>query len=168
MAISLPSRRELTVLVPLTDRQVEWYKKLLCGLDSDIIETVMRESNISNIADIAVIANEISSGSGGNLITDITNFLPMEIENTESMSEKTKGNKKNKNDTKDNTIPSSSSSIIDNSTSEKGGGDSDWRKLLNLLLQLRKICNHIYLMPDAAPDPYDIGIHIFDMNLVFV
>ena len=27
---------------------------------------------------------------------------------------------------------------------------------MNLLLQLRKICNHTYLMPDAAPEPYEV------------
>ena len=35
--------------------------------------------------------------------------------------------------------------------------DGTWRKLMNLLLQLRKLCNHLYLMPDAAPEPYEIS-----------
>ena len=34
--------------------------------------------------------------------------------------------------------------------------DTDWRKLMNLLLQLRKICNHTYLMPEMAPNPYKV------------
>ena len=34
--------------------------------------------------------------------------------------------------------------------------DTDWRKLMNLLLQLRKICNHTYLMPEMAPHPYEV------------
>lgn len=37
----------------------------------------------------------------------------------------------------------------------KIGQDVDWRKLMNLLLQLRKICNHTYLLPDVAPEPYE-------------
>ena len=128
VAISLPSRRELTVLVPLTKRQVEWYKRLLCGLDSDVIETVMRES--STTAPII----EMDVDFNGSTSTALTAVKP-----------------------KNGKAASSSSS------SEKNlgaSGDSDWRKLMNLLLQLRKICNHIYLMPDAAPEPYDVGEHV--------
>ena len=123
VAISLPSRRELTVLVPLTKRQVEWYKRLLCGLDSDVIETVMRESLVPAVSDIEP-----------NSVVDV---VP-------------KGRGKKNAETESSSLLSSSGSA----------GDSDWRKLMNLLLQLRKICNHIYLMPDAAPDPYDVGEHV--------
>ena len=130
VAISLPSRRELTVLVPLTKRQVEWYKKLLCGLDSDVIETVMRES----IAAPALQA-EIN-GNGAVLV------------------------KSKDSNGKASASSSSSSSSSAGAASSGGSGDSDWRRLMNLLLQLRKICNHIYLMPDAAPDPYDVGEHV--------
>ena len=130
VAISLPSRRELTVLVPLTERQVEWYKRLLCGLDIDVIETVMRES-------VAVAVPVINDSEVTNGVTAI---VP-----------KAKGKKNKDKDT------SSSSSL---SATGGSSGDSDWRKLMNLLLQLRKICNHIYLMPDAAPEPYDVGEHV--------
>lgn len=131
VAISLPSRRELTVLVPLTKRQVEWYKKLLCGLDSDVIETVMRESLNSAPA----IQSE-SNSTGAALV---------------------KAN--NSNGKSSGSYPSSESSSA-SAAGSGGSGDSDWRRLMNLLLQLRKICNHIYLMPDAAPDPYDVGEHV--------
>ena len=30
--------------------------------------------------------------------------------------------------------------------------ENDWRKLMNLLLQLRKVCNHTYLMLDNDPE----------------
>ena len=35
VAIKLPSRREVTILVPLTPKQIGWYKQLLCGLDAE-------------------------------------------------------------------------------------------------------------------------------------
>jgi SWI/SNF-related matrix-associated actin-dependent regulator of chromatin subfamily A member 5 len=136
VAISLPSRRELTVLVPLTSRQVEWYKRLLCGLDSDAIETVMRES--TNALANGVDSMDVGDGSS---ISALTAAIGEQVKAISSLS-----------------APSSSSSS--SSSSSGGSGDNDWRKLMNLLLQLRKICNHIYLMPDAAPDPYDIGEHI--------
>ncbi|KAF9259046.1 hypothetical protein L218DRAFT_908811 [Marasmius fiardii PR-910] len=38
--------------------------------------------------------------------------------------------------------------------------NQQWKKLMNLLLQLRKVCDHPYLLNDAEPDPYQIGEHV--------
>ncbi|KAN0080357.1 P-loop containing nucleoside triphosphate hydrolase protein [Tylopilus felleus] len=40
------------------------------------------------------------------------------------------------------------------------GEANRWRKLMNLLMQLRKVCDHPYMLQDAAPTPYTIGEHI--------
>jgi SWI/SNF-related matrix-associated actin-dependent regulator of chromatin subfamily A member 5 len=53
-------------------------------------------------------------------------------------------------------VPASSSSSGGSSSTPAPVADSDWRKLMNLLLQLRKVCNHTYLFPDIAPDPYKV------------
>jgi SWI/SNF-related matrix-associated actin-dependent regulator of chromatin subfamily A member 5 len=37
---------------------------------------------------------------------------------------------------------------------------SSWQKLMNLLMQLRKVCNHPYQILNAEPDPYELGDHI--------
>ena len=37
-----------------------------------------------------------------------------------------------------------------------------WRRLLNLVLQLRKVCTHAYLIPTAAPDINMIGPHVYE------
>jgi SWI/SNF-related matrix-associated actin-dependent regulator of chromatin subfamily A member 5 len=31
---------------------------------------------------------------------------------------------------------------------------------MNLLIQLRRLCDHPYLLPDCEPDPYYIGEHV--------
>jgi SWI/SNF-related matrix-associated actin-dependent regulator of chromatin subfamily A member 5 len=114
--ISLPSRKEITVIVALTPIQIDWYKHLLCGLDTETIETVMNESNKE------IESNSISRTSSS-----------VEIANSSS---------------------SSSSSDLVTSSSTSSGEPTDWKKLLNLLIQLRKVCNHVYLIPAASPDPY--------------
>ncbi|VDB91569.1 unnamed protein product [Peniophora sp. CBMAI 1063] len=38
--------------------------------------------------------------------------------------------------------------------------DKTWRRLMNLLLQLRKVCNHPYMLPGAQPEPYYLGEHL--------
>ncbi|PCH42878.1 hypothetical protein WOLCODRAFT_90021 [Wolfiporia cocos MD-104 SS10] len=35
-----------------------------------------------------------------------------------------------------------------------------WKKLMNLLMQLRKTCDHPYMLPHAEPEPYSIGEHL--------
>jgi SWI/SNF-related matrix-associated actin-dependent regulator of chromatin subfamily A member 5 len=59
-----------------------------------------------------------------------------------------------------NSLTTSSSSSSNSTMVQNPKGDNEWRKLMNLLLQLRKVCNHIYLMPEAAPDPYEISEEI--------
>ena len=123
--IVLPSRKEITMLVPLTSHQVEVYKQLLCGLDSDTIETVMRESVSHTNAPSSAMSRESSHQT-----------LTAE------------------NDPKKIPKKSSKESLSTMSV------DTDWRKLMNLLLQLRKVCNHTYLLPDLMPDPYEIDEEI--------
>ena len=37
-----------------------------------------------------------------------------------------------------------------------------WQKLMNLLMQLRKACNHPYLFRGAEPEPYILGEHLVE------
>jgi len=112
VAITLPSRKEITLLVPLTSVQIALYKHLLCGDDGVTVASVMSASTPE--ANAASEAAQLDSSSS-----------------TASLKK------------------SSSSSAVSTQ-----GSDTDWRRLMNLLLQLRKICNHVYLMPEVAPDPY--------------
>lgn len=140
VAIKLPSRRELTLLVPLTQQQHELYKQYLCSLDSSTLEVVMREepNNSASRSNFASSANLAGSGSAGDAV--MTTITAVSNGSSSSSSE---------------LVPVASTSSGGNS----GGvaADSDWRKLMNLLLQLRKICNHTYLLPDIAPEPYTVN-----------
>ncbi|KIM89720.1 hypothetical protein PILCRDRAFT_812522 [Piloderma croceum F 1598] len=42
----------------------------------------------------------------------------------------------------------------------ESGQNSQYKKLMNLLMQLRKVCDHPYLLRDAMPEPYQLGEHI--------
>lgn len=43
-----------------------------------------------------------------------------------------------------------------------------WKKLMNLLMQLRKCCNHPYTLPNAAPVPYLLGDHVIHASAKFI
>lgn len=131
VSIKLPSKKEITILVPLTETQKTWYKQLLCGLDEGAIEVVMSVSETDpGTTDIAPPVSKksklVSCGSSSNLSR------------------------------------TASTNSIDSASSNKNQPEMDWRKLMNLLLQLRKVCNHTYLMPDGEPNPYEITDAIVD------
>ncbi|KAF4588526.1 hypothetical protein EYR40_010078 [Pleurotus pulmonarius] len=50
--------------------------------------------------------------------------------------------------------------LLVNQSASKQGGNNKWTKLMNLLLQLRKVCDHPYLLPGAEPEPYYLGEHL--------
>ncbi|KAH8924965.1 hypothetical protein BT69DRAFT_1260872 [Atractiella rhizophila] len=54
------------------------------------------------------------------------------------------------------------------SKTEDGAGENKdanrYKTLMNLLMQLRKVCNHPYTIMHAEPDPYQIGEHIVDVS----
>jgi SWI/SNF-related matrix-associated actin-dependent regulator of chromatin subfamily A member 5 len=45
---------------------------------------------------------------------------------------------------------------------------SDWQKLMNLLMQLRKVCNHPYQIGNAEPEPYESGEHVITASGKFI
>lgn len=121
VAIKLPSRRELTVLVPLTQQQQDLYRQMLCSLDSQTLEIVMRDTTSSSSTDAAAAA-ALLEPSDGRAESPVDPPPPHQ-----------------------------------NVSSSSAGQDTDWRQLMNLLLQLRKVCNHTYLLPDVAPEPYEVN-----------
>lgn len=51
---------------------------------------------------------------------------------------------------------------------DTGVKSSAWQKLMNLLMQLRKVCNHPYQIPNAEPFPYELGDHIIRASGKFI
>ncbi|KAJ3928587.1 MAG: SNF2 family N-terminal domain-containing protein [Lentinula lateritia] len=51
-------------------------------------------------------------------------------------------------------------SLLEDSSNRAGKETKQWTKLMNLLMQLRRVCDHPYLLPKVEPEPYYIGEHI--------
>jgi SWI/SNF-related matrix-associated actin-dependent regulator of chromatin subfamily A member 5 len=56
----------------------------------------------------------------------------------------------------------------ENDQGTDGKKRSDWQKLMNLLMQLRKVCNHPYQLQHAEPDPYETGDHVITASGKFI
>lgn len=123
--------------MPLTKQQHELYKQYLCSLDSSTLEVVMREETPAARSNAQSTNNLLAAGD--TIMTTIT-----AVSNGHSTA-----------------ASSSCAALTDlvpvSAPISGAAADSDWRKLMNLLLQLRKICNHTYLLPDIAPDPYEVN-----------
>jgi SWI/SNF-related matrix-associated actin-dependent regulator of chromatin subfamily A member 5 len=141
VAIKLPSRKEVTLLVSLTEQQNELYRHLLCSLDSNTIEIVMREAD-SHMSRTSSMTDIRKASSLNNLPLLTTNNH--DSSNTLEENSILVGGDNGGNNNKQQVIKATYSN------------DSEWRKLMNILLQLRKICNHSYLLPHVAPDPYQV------------
>ncbi|KAJ3175611.1 hypothetical protein HDU87_006109 [Geranomyces variabilis] len=40
------------------------------------------------------------------------------------------------------------------------GNGADWKRLMNVVMQLRKCCNHPYTLPESEPEPFVSGEHL--------
>lgn len=125
--VRLPNRKELTILVPLTEEQKKLYRQLLCGLGQEVIDAVMH----GEPADASAPADLESDSKEEDVLP--TDPQPHSFSRS-----------------------SSNGNGCGSEPAAPNPSDSEWRLLMNLLLQLRKVCNHTYLMPDIAPEPYQI------------
>ncbi|KAJ3155774.1 hypothetical protein HDU86_004243 [Geranomyces michiganensis] len=41
-----------------------------------------------------------------------------------------------------------------------GGNGADWKRMMNIVMQLRKCCNHPYTLPESEPEPFVSGEHL--------
>ncbi|KAF7869902.1 hypothetical protein EAF04_004686 [Stromatinia cepivora] len=63
------------------------------------------------------------------------------------------------------TNPALKSTSTGNSSDKKR---TTWQSLMNLVIQLRKVCNHPYQFEDAEPDPYFPGQHLIEASGKFI
>jgi SWI/SNF-related matrix-associated actin-dependent regulator of chromatin subfamily A member 5 len=60
------------------------------------------------------------------------------------------------------------SASMDYENAKHSGNKNDYKRLLNLLMQLRKVCNHPYQIPYAEPEPYKTGSHVIHASGKFI
>ncbi|QDS73472.1 hypothetical protein FKW77_009015 [Venturia effusa] len=137
--LNLPTKTEVRLFLPLTPLQRQWYTRLLTKQSETVLEEVFKgatEKEKMAIHD-ATPETELSH-------TSVTPGTPMSMD--------TAG---------DAGVDSSFWQIGAETSGEPAGAKkSEWQRLLNLVMQLRKCCTHPYLIPDAAPNPSFIGDHV--------
>jgi len=143
--LGLPPKREVVLSLPLTPMQKFWYKRLLTRLDKGLLEDLFKGAKEKEEA----------------ALQDERQALMSEEEQLEKVEEGLESGRPEK-------IEDSwkeAKTIMEQSIQAKTTG---WQKLMNLLMQLRKCCNHPYLLPGAAPEPYFSGMHVMLASSKFI
>lgn len=139
--LGLPPKEEILLYVPLTPMQRFWYTRFLTRVDNMMLDQLFRGAKAKEVRALQVQAEEdaqdqqLLQKAQGDL-SDPTAAADDVWAETKEIMEK---------------------AIQDDEADTKS---SEWRKLMNLVMQLRKVCTHPYILPNAAPDPYYLGEHI--------
>ncbi|KDQ15288.1 hypothetical protein BOTBODRAFT_187400 [Botryobasidium botryosum FD-172 SS1] len=127
---SIPPREELTVFIPMSEAQRFWTYRLLTRMEKVDMKKVFGDSYVDG---------GLGSGTGGTVDEGRREVLQMlESQATGAGS------------------PTPSMDGPKGVTAQQ----NQWKKLMNLLMQLRKVCDHPYLLPGAEPANYLIGEHV--------
>ena len=150
--LNLPPKTEVLLYVPLTPMQRFWYMRLLTRADHGLLEELFKGAHTKE-----ALALEQES-------RDMDILKNKDIEELEAM---------------DTTAcePDAraeweeSKEIMRQAIEHENNDDkqtSAWKKLMNILMQLRKCCNHPYILPHAEPDPYYLGEHVIHASAKFI
>lgn len=146
--LNLPPKTEVLLYIPLTPMQRFWYQRLMTRADQGLLEELFKDAQQKEVASLEEEALDQQSWQG------------KDLEQVAAL-EKTGGDAAWK----------ESREIIQQALEQEQQDESKkgaWKKLMNLLMQLRKCCNHPYLLPHAEPSPYYVGDHIMHASGKFI
>ena len=139
--LGLPPKEEVLLYVPLTPMQRFWYTRFLTKADGMMLDELFKGAKAKEVTALKEEAEEDKKQLG------------LLEKAAEEMSDPNASN---------DDVWAESKEIMEQAIqSEQADINSNqWRKLMNLILQLRKICSHPYILPHAAPEPYYLGDHV--------
>ncbi|PVH92788.1 hypothetical protein DM02DRAFT_619713 [Periconia macrospinosa] len=144
--LGLPPKEEILLYVPLTPMQRFWYTRLLTKVDDGMLIDLFADGKSKEVAALEKDRKDQQ--------------LVAEMEKLEATA------------TAENRDKWEEAARIAREAIEKeqedAGNSNLWRKLMNLVMQLRKCCSHPYLLPGALPDPYHVGQHLIRASGKFI
>ncbi|KAJ3044062.1 hypothetical protein HDV00_003166 [Rhizophlyctis rosea] len=136
--LNIPPKEEMTLYVPLAPMQRFWYSRLMLRMDKQSLEDIFpANGKTSSSLEDSIKAEE----------SKILHPVPSRLDTVDSM------------DVDVNAVTSQMREGVEYAMQHEQNGQ--WRKLMNLLMQLRKICNHPYMMPNSEPEPFLPGDHLY-------
>ncbi|KAL1598016.1 hypothetical protein SLS60_008504 [Paraconiothyrium brasiliense] len=147
--LGLPPKEEVLLYVPLTPMQRFWYTRLLTRVDDSMLDDLFVGGKSKELVALQAEKQENEERRR----TQVSQAQP----NSAVSDEKGKWEE--------------TAQIMRQAVQTEKSDDaatSAWRKLMNLIMQLRKCCSHPYLLPGAMPEPYYAGQHIIRSSGKFI
>lgn len=152
--LNLPPKTDVLLYVPLTPMQRFWYTRLLTRADQGLLDELFQGAQDKE----AKVLDEEKQEQVKEL------WQNKDIEELEALEKGTANCAAAAEWQESKDILRQAIEAEQKDESKK----SAWRKLMNLLMQLRKCCNHPYLLPHAEPSPYYLGEHIIHASGKFI
>jgi len=139
--LGLPPKTEVLLYVPLTPMQRFWYTRMLTKADNLLLDELFRDAKSKELESAKCESEgdkELALLEKGATAADLLEIA----DDADAWAE--------------------SRRIMEQAINANGDQEktTEWKKLMNLMRQLQKTCNHPYLMPYAAPEPYYLGDHV--------
>ena len=154
--LNLPPKFDVLLYVPLTPMQRFWYMRLITRADQGLLEELFQGADKKEALALQQEARDTAQEVG---VLKNKSIEELEALDTTALDA---GAAAEWEESKD----------IMRQALEKEQQDAQkstaWKKLMNLLMQLRKCCNHPYILPHAEPDPYYLGDHIIHASAKFI
>lgn len=143
--LSLPPKREVVLYVPLTIEQRKWYMTLLTRIDQVTFNKIFRHAAKKEVTlrDVQQISEPA--------------IAPEEFLSNHGMEKASLGSP----------ITPTTLTTPGHSTSAHAPS-GQWKKLMNLVMQLRKVCSHPYLIAGAQPEPYVLDENVRQASGKFI
>jgi len=155
--LNLPPKTEVLLFVPLSPMQRFWYTRMITKADQGLLDELFKGVKDKEAKALREAKDTESREDG---------VMRLEAEALQILEDPTLIGTDAWQETKD---------ILEQTLQrEQGDGDeavvkkSDWQKLMNLLMQLRKVCNHPYQIGNAEPFPYEAGEHVITASGKFI
>lgn len=143
--LGLPPKYEVLLYVPLTPIQRFWYTRLLTKAGGQLLDDLF--TGVKDKEQAALIADEVAEKD----FSRIESAAATVDQGGDQWAE--------------------SREIIQQAIENDTAGETEtnaYKRLVNLLMQLRKCCIHPYQIKGAAPDPYILGDHIMHASSKFL
>ena len=155
--LNLPPKTEVLLFVPLSPMQRFWYTRLITKADQGLLDELFKGAKSKEEEAFNTMKEEEAREAG---------FMKAEADALRILqNEKLIGTDAWK-ETK--AILAQTIEKEHTEADEDDAKQSAWRKLMNLLMQLRKVCNHPYQIHNAEPDPYHAGDHVITASGKFI
>jgi hypothetical protein len=145
--LNLPPKETIRLFIPLTSLQKKWYLQMLTAQSDDMLEEIYRGAQGKEQGSMRLVSMRKDSAHDSGISAPSTPPNRAVLDNLQD------------------------SGMLDfggSASTAAGPAKDSWKRLLNLVLQLRKICTHPYLMPGAAPRVSVIGPHVYETSGKFM